>query len=477
MSFRSLILLIFFSLALIWGCEREYVVSGDSTQLTFSTDTVSFDTVFTSVGSTTQNFRIYNPVQEDVVIEMVELAGGEESDFLLNVNGTPGNIISDVTVPGNDSLFVFVEVNVNPTSENTPFVISDSVFFYTRDHIYTVHLLAYGQNVIPLRQEVLKTQKFNSDKPYLIYDWVVVDSAETLTIDPGTRLYFHKDASLIVFGTLKVNGEVKEPVLFTSDRLDEWYKDKPGQWGYIQLMPYSRDHEINNAVIRNSTMGLVVDSVGIEKDHPPLYLNNVKIEHIASQGLIAQNSAIVASNSVFGDCGSASVALTVGGNYKFYHCTIANFFSWNYRSVPALVISNYYSDSDGLKFYSLESADFYNCIVYGKNDNEIKLDFRNEDDETLPGIANVRFNHSLVKIRDDARLAWADVFGAGVIFNEDPLFLESYQYNYQLDSLSVARDVGGVDVARNFPEDILGNSRLKDKGADLGAYERIDKQQ
>ena len=459
------------------GCEREYVVSGDSTQLTFSTDTVAFDTVFTSVGSTTQNFRVYNPVQEEVSIDMIELAGGEESDFLLNVNGNAGNVITDISVSGNDSLFVFVEVNVNPTSENTPFVISDSILFYTRDNIYSVHLLAYGQNVIPLRQEVLNTQTLNSDKPYLIYDWVVVDSAETLTIDPGTRLYFHNDASLIVFGTLKVMGEVDEPVLFASDRLDEWYKDKPGQWGYIQLMPNSTDHEIYNAVIRNSTMGLVVDSVGIEKGHPPLYMNNVKIEHIASQGLIAQNSAIVASNSVFGDCGSASVALTVGGNYNFYHCTIANYFSWNYRSMPALVISNYYSESDGLKSYTLESANFYNCIIYGKNDNEIKLDFRNEDEETVTGIANVSFDYTLVKVRDDVRSAWEDVFGTGVVFNEDPSFLDPYDFNYQLDSLSVVRDVGALDVARNFSEDILGNSRIKDKGPDLGAYERIDKQQ
>jgi hypothetical protein len=330
MAFRFSIILFFLSFTLFWRCEREYVLQGGSQELSFSTDTVAFDTVFTSVGSVTQNFRVYNPVQEDVIIDAVELAGGDDSDFILNVNGTAGSMVHDVPVRGNDSLFVFVEVNVNPTSENSPFVVSDSIFFYTRDQIYTIHLLAYGQNVIPLRKETLKTQTFTNEKPYLIYDWVVVDTAETLTIEPGTKLHFHKDASLIVFGSLQVNGEVDEPVIFTSDRLDEWYKDKPGQWGYIQLMPGSRDHVINNAVISNSTMGLVVDSVGIEEEHSPLYLNNVRIEHIASQGLIAQNSSIVASNSVFGDCGSASVALTVGGDYKFYHCTIANYFTSGY---------------------------------------------------------------------------------------------------------------------------------------------------
>ncbi len=480
MPSRYFIIAIFLLTALFVGCEREYVISGDSSELKFSTDTVAFDTVFTAIGSTTQNFRIYNPVEEDVVINMIELGGGDDSNFLLNVNGIAGSSISDVPIFGNDSLFVFVEVNINPTSKNTPFVVSDSILFYIRDQVYKVHLLAYGQNVVPLRKEILTTQTFTKDKPYLIYDWVVVDSAQTLTIDAGARLYFHKDASLLVFGSLNVDGSIEEPVLFASDRLDEWYQDKPGQWGYIQLMPDSRDHYINNAIIRNSTMGLVVDSVGIKEGHPPLYLNNVKIEHVASQGLIAQNSSIIVSNSVFGDCGSASVALTVGGSYKFYHCTIANYFSWNYRSVPALVISNYFynnpNNSDDITITPLQAAEFYNCIIYGKNGNEIKLDLRNEDNEKLVGDVNVDFYYSLVKVSDEVRVAWSDVFNSGVLFNEDPAFLNTLKYNYQLDSLSVARDVGISDIARDYPKDILGNSRLKDKGPDLGAYERVDKQ-
>jgi hypothetical protein len=479
MSFRFSIILFIFSFTLFWGCEREYVLQGGSQELSFSTDTVAFDTIFTSIGSTTQNFRVYNPVQEDVIIDAVELAGGDDSDFIINVNGIAGSMVYDVPVRGNDSLFVFVEVNVNPTSENSPFVVSDSIFFYTGNQIYTIHLLAYGQNVIPLRRETLKTQTFNKDKPYLIYDWVVVDSMETLTIEPGTRLYFHKDASLLVLGTLRVNGEVDAPVIFTSDRLDEWYKDKPGQWGYIQLMPGSRDHVINNAVISNSTRGLVVDSVGIEEEHPPLFLNNVRIEHIASQGLIAQNSAIVASNSVFGDCGSASVALTAGGNYKFYHCTIANYFTWNYRSTPALVISNYYytdADSEDKEYIPLEAANFYNCIVYGRNDNELKLDFEIDDNKDFAEWANVNFDHTLLKVLEEIKTAWSHAFGEGVLFNEDPDFVDINKYNYQLDSASVARDAGALSVGRDYPEDILGNSRTKDKAPDLGAYERVDKQ-
>ncbi|WP_462319420.1 hypothetical protein [Marinilabilia sp.] len=474
MMSRICIIICLLAFAILESCEREYVFRGDSEELSFSTDTLAFDTVFTSVGSTTQNLRVYNPVPDDVVIEAIELVGGDDSDFIMNVNGTAGSMIRDIPLRGNDSLFVFVEVNVNPTSENTPFVVSDSIFFYTKNQIHTVQLLAYGQNVVPLRKETIETTTFTNEKPYLIYDWVVVDSAETLTIDPGARLHFHKDAFLIVFGSIQVNGEVDNPVVFSSDRLDEWYEDKPGQWGYVQLMPGSRDHAFNNAIIKNSTMGLVVDSVGVKEDEPPLYLNNVRIEHVSNQGLIAQNSKIEAVNSVFADCGSASVALTVGGHYEFYHCTIANYFSWNFRSTPALVVSNYFVDANGKKwFYSLDAADFHNCIITGRNNNEIRFDFQVETDQKLADWVNVNFYNSLLKIGDNESENYSHTFN-GVLLNEDPAFVDVSKYNYQLDSLSNARDIGNLDVARRFPKDAFGISRLEDDGPDLGAFERVD---
>jgi hypothetical protein len=431
------------------------------------------------VGSTTQNLRIFNPVQDDIIIEAIELVGGDDSDFILNVNGTAGSMIRDVAVRGNDSLFVFVGVNVNSSDDNSPFVVSDSILCYTRDRIQAVQLVAYGQNVVLLREQTLKTQTFTNDKPYLIYDWAVVDSAETLTIEPGARLHFHKDASLIVFGSIQVKGALDHPVLFASDRLEEWYQDKPGQWGDIHLMPGSRNHIFSNAIIRNSTRGLVVDLVGVGDDEPPLYLDNVRIEHISSQGLITQNSSVVASNSVFANTGSASVALT-GGNYKFYHCTIANYFTWLYRSTAALQISNYFIDVNGKsEFASLDAAEFYNCIVYGRNDNEIELDFIDDPDEegVQLSINNVKFSHSLVKRGQGRNSSYSSAFGDNdVESNDDPVFVDPYKFDYQLDSLSVARDAGSRDVARDFPDDILGNNRLDDNAPDLGAFERIDKQ-
>ena len=58
----------------------------------------------------------------------------------------------------------------------------------------------------------------------------------------------------------------------------------------------------------------------------------------------------------------------------------------------------------------------------------------------------------------------------------DPLFIDPYkEYNYQLDTLSPAKDVGKLEYGTQFPLDILTKDRTVDKGPDLGAYERIEK--
>ena len=55
--------------------------------LSFSVDTIVFDTVFTTVGSTTKQFKIYNPSVKSVKIEEIELMGGSQSPFRINVDG------------------------------------------------------------------------------------------------------------------------------------------------------------------------------------------------------------------------------------------------------------------------------------------------------------------------------------------------------------------------------------------------------
>ncbi|MCU4175200.1 hypothetical protein [Carboxylicivirga sp. N1Y90] len=466
-------ILIAISITCLWSCEREFTYRGGEEGLYFSMDTVMFDTIFTSIGSTTQNFKVYNPYDEDLLIKSIELAGGESTGFRINVNGYSENALTDVQIGARDSLFIFVEITIDPMGSNKPFVVNDSIIFQTSKHLQSVKLVAYGQDVVLMRQEWLKTQTLTKDKPYLIYDYVVVDSAETVSIDPGARLYFYKDASLLVLGTLEVNGTKEEPVLFTGHRQEEWYEDKPGQWGYIHLLPESGKSTFNNAIIKNGMMGILADSVGL--DDNPIEIHNTRIEHISSFGLLAQSASLNVSNCIFGDSGNNSLALTVGGSYEFNHCTFANYFDWTFRTNPSIFLNNYFLDeNDNQQIVPLKKANFYNCIIYGKNRNELGFDLKFEDSEIPEADAKYLFDHCLIRLVEDFDTSDETKY-KNIITDKDPSFIDYNEYNYQLDTLSAAKDIGKISVGESFPFDILNISRLEDDGPDLGAYERVEK--
>ncbi len=457
----------------IFSCEREFAVNNGSNAFTFSVDTLMFDTVFTEVGSATLNFRIYNPHDEDYLIDKVELAGGDESDFRLNINGYAENSVENLRINAQDSLYVFVEVTVEPEDTNAPFIVSDSVIIQSGDLLQKVYLMAYGQNVEVYNQAYITSTTFTNEKPYLIYDYLVVTEGETLTIQEGTNLHFHNNASLIVFGTLNVEGTQEDPVMFLGDRLEDWYADKPGQWNRIHLMPGSKNNVINYAEIRNCLMGLVVDSVGIG-DEQPLAIDNTIIDNVSEYGIIAQNSNITASNLVVGAAGVHSIALTFGGEYNFYHCTLANYFSISsyYRSTPALLFNNYFTNDEEIDIVNPSfKANFYNSIIYGRNSSELGFDFI-EDDSESQQLNTYLFQNCVIKSGD------TDVSGENqyidVITNVNPNFIDEYSGNYQLDTLSVCKDAADTDIAKDFPFDILNVNRIEDVGPDIGAYERVE---
>ncbi len=459
-----------------FSCEREFVYLSGSEGLNFSVDTLMFDTIFTSIGSSvTKNFKVYNPYDEDLIINSVKLAGGEESQFRININGHAENEVNNLKINAKDSLYIFVDIAIEPGNSNTPFVVNDSIVFYSGDKSQKVNLVAYGQDVVLLQKANIKTTTFTAKKPYLIYDFLVVDSAETLTIEPGARLHFHNEAMLVVFGSMQVNGTSDEPVKFVSDRLEEFYENKPGQWGHIHYMPSSQDNILNNAIIKHGTMGIFVDSVGL-KEESPLKINNTIINHISQFGILTQNSKLEVSNTVVGNCGYHSIALTLGGTYNFYHCTVANYsIDWvNHRNTPALFLNNYFIDEDDTEVINpMIEANFYNSIIYGKNYTEIGFDFKESDKFANKGV-NYKFEDCVIKSGDlsiDDKNKYVRVYA-----NENPNFIDPYEYNYQLDTLSFCKDIGNLDVANLFPDDILNNNRLEDDGPDLGAYERVEKE-
>ncbi|HPG72818.1 MAG TPA: hypothetical protein PLM49_00895, partial [Bacteroidales bacterium] len=152
-TFVLSIVIVLFALAFVTGCERTEFTTNPEDKLQFSNDTVQFDTIFQGIGSTTRFFIVYNQnSSKSIQIDRVFLAGGGQSKFRLNINGYQSNELTDIAIAPGDSLFIFVEVTINP--ETDAMVEQDSVVFVSNGNIQDVDLIAFGQNVLLIDGQV-----------------------------------------------------------------------------------------------------------------------------------------------------------------------------------------------------------------------------------------------------------------------------------------------------------------------------------
>ena len=176
------------------SCRKPPKFSDDTAlKVAFSTDTVTFDTVFTTIGSSTRYLMIYNNNEENLKISSIRLEGGNQSQFSINVDGQSGYDFSDLEIYAKDSIYVFVRVTVNPNDLNTPFFVEDRIIFETNQNEQIVSLTAYGQNAnyIIADQEIKGFPKFKiiadslqevhwtAEKPYVIYGYALINSYGT----------------------------------------------------------------------------------------------------------------------------------------------------------------------------------------------------------------------------------------------------------------------------------------------------------
>jgi len=469
------ILILLLSLGYLISCEDEKYMSSLDVKLRFSADTVMFDTIFTTIGSSTQHFKIYNTFDQKILISSIKLAKGETSNFRLNINGISSNEVKNMEIAPFDSLYIFVEVTIDPSGQNLPLVVKDSIEFVTNANRQDIDLVAWGQDFTLVKRATLKTTTWTNEKPYLVYNYAYVDSNATLTIEPGTKIYFHKDAGLYVKGKVLAKGTVENPIFFHGDRLEDVYSNVPDQWNGILLYSGSKNNEFTNVEIKNANIGMQVGNIE-NNGFASVNLSNVKIQNMAYAGIFAMKSNIEADNSLITNCGFYAVALLVGGNYEFNHCTIANYwggYSYKARSTPSLQIQNYLIiDKDQPAYIGdLSKARFGNCIIAGNaiDGNEIFLSKKNE------ALFNYKFDACLIQVADTFKTTNTDHFVD--ILKGDPGFVDPYKkFNFELDTLSKAKDTANPSISRLYPTDLKGRDRLLDEfGPDIGAYERQEK--
>jgi hypothetical protein len=442
-------------------------------RLGFSVDTLSFDTVFTTIGSATRQFMVYNANAEPLMIEGVRLANGEKG-FRLNVDGRSGKSFSNIRILAKDSLYVFVEVTVDPAHADSPLLMEDRLDFTVNGKTQSVCLQAYGQDAHLYKGgfSLLRDTLWTAERPYLVYDSLVVDSGVTLTIEKGASLYMHSKAKWVINGTLKASGTPDEPITFRGDRLDNLLTDIPydrvaNQWDGIYFGAGSFGNVMDYVVVRNGNQGLqFLESV---PGQPKITISNSQITNMEQTVLSAVNCHIESVNTEFSNARGSILALS-GGNYHFIHCTLVNYYllSPGRQGLPALGLKS----GDSLKVV------FDNCIIDGsfsEGDKPLKGELL--IDPSDGGELSFRFNHCAVKTMQASDTAFVNV---RFIHKDNPVrykFIGNAQNNlfdFRLDSCEAAVGKADPGIAARYPLDRFGVDRTASgDGPDIGACEYV----
>lgn len=489
-------------LNLLAGCDGldENYSTNPNHRLSFSTDTLSFDTVFTTIGSATKQFMVYNRNDEPLNIERIIQASPATSGFHINVDGRKGDNFENVRIAAKDSMYIFVEVTVNPTGKDQPLLVQDSILFSCNNITQTVLLEACGQDVKLIKggQTLSEDTRLTAERPYLIYDSLMIDKGVTVQIEEGTTLYMHNKAKIIVDGTLIAEGTKDKPIVFRGDRLDFILDDQlpydrtPGQWEGIVFKKESFNNLFNNVIVRNGNNGITCEASDPEKSK--LKINNSQITNMDGSVLTAINSNIEATNSEFTNATINIVQLS-GGKYSFTHCTLANYISAKPRhslaqnpepSFTLRLLDNTADKYSEIGPYDLLQANFDNCIIDGSlgAGKEIEISMGTKATPLRNDNLKYHFNHCVVMADQIDSENFTDVI---FVKGKDDSKMEyrmnggktnKYMYDFRPDK-ETTPGVGKADlfVSQKYPVDRNGVNRLTNNGPDIGAYEFVPKEE
>ena len=456
------------------SCKKDTIAEDSKYKLSFSTDTLLFDTVFTTLGSSTRIFKIYNPNSYKIKVKSINLGGGSGSYFRLNINGKSSSSASNVEIRAKDSLWVFAEVTINPNSTSLPFVVADSLLFETNGNLQKVQLRAWGQNAVFHRPaagessfKISCNSVWDNTLPHVVYGTAEIDSNCTLEIKAGAKVYFYNNGALSALkgSSLKISGTESEPVEMEGSRLESWYKNVSGQWLGVYLNNESTGHQINFLELKNSQIGIFGEGFGEATGTPFLTISNSIVQNCSSAGLYFKNCSVNAWNLLSVNCGSSALLVERGGEYNFNHCTFANYLSiGTENSASSVSISNWEYKDQGLVSNDLIACNFNNSILYGTLSNELNL---NNNGAAF----NYQFNFCLLKSTLDISVSNYN----NCIKNEDPDFVNVSDFNFFLNKNSKAINKGNLSLVNlnlfDLEFDLNGNSRIEDGVPDLGAYE------
>jgi hypothetical protein len=498
----SLFLII--TLVLFSACRKDFSTVLSAGELSFSKDTVYLDTVFTNIGSSTYNLKVYNKSNDAISIPFIELGRGENSFYRLNVDGSPGTFFENIEILASDSIFIFIETTINFAQITNPIYI-DSIVFDGGNHLQDVKLVTLVKDahfLFPSKNSngfietinigadtegseikvngfyLNDNTTFTNEKPYVIYGYCAIPENKTLTIEAGTNIHFHSNSGIIVDknASLIIKGELNNEVVIEGDRLEPQFSNVPGQWGAIWLRAGSKNHHVNHTIIKNASIGIIMDSIGVGSS-PTLTLKNTQIYNSSNFGILGRETNIKGENLVIHNSGQSSLACIMGGTYNFTHSTFSNYWPFSLRQYPSVLINNFYTansnNSQVVESRDLLEANFTNCIIDGNNSIELAVEKVDGSD------FNYLFKNNLIKF-NDVNNSFAGIpeydFAATNhyienVFNGNADFKSTLNNELIIGENSEGNQKANVQGTLLVPYDIMGV--LRSSPADIGAYQHI----
>lgn len=469
------LLLLLCSLTAWFACNDD-LLTGIGEQPSYvlnDSDSYNLGVLLTGNNTATQKLMLYNFNSGEIALQSIRLRGGDSSIFRINVDGMAGTDFTNpdfLHIAQGDSLCILLEAVFRGQQEERDVVREDFIDIQCNGRLQSIRLKVTTRDVQELRDfRILHdTLWAEGGLDKLLYGPLVVDSGATLTIGPGVTLYLHDHSSIDVFGSLRIEGTLEQPVTLIGDRTDRifdnlYFRDMSAQWQGICFHTSSRDNLFQYAEIRGMTTGISLyqDSVSTRflqenassefyPEDPKRFAYGPDFLSDADQQLIIRNSLIMNSDSSLISAHNANMIIEnsclmnsagallelAGGAYDITHCTLANYNFWAAFSRCDVVLRNFDHGEEGARFHRpLYRCNFTNTIIYGQNSRDPNVDangftqFVDEGGQLVDSLFFYRFDHCLLR----SSSGFDDDDCISTLWTEDPLYQLVDMPNYTVD--------------------------------------------
>ena len=165
-------------LSIFCYCEERFEYNTGA-MVSFSCDTLKFDTVFTGEKSSIRYLKIFNNSGKNININTIHLENNDNQIFL-NINGLETTSAENIELRKGDSIFVFAQAQLkNGTSD---YELTNSLIVNTGGENQRIIITAYGINVTKLDGTIKEDTTLPPHTAYLSHNGITIEENAKLTI-------------------------------------------------------------------------------------------------------------------------------------------------------------------------------------------------------------------------------------------------------------------------------------------------------